>query len=121
MTQIQPGIGCYIQPYFLPLVIPFLLDKSGEHFDGKSRRRNFPLIQPGDISMEFPTLLKKYNFGANLIFNDIHADKTDSKNNILPPLVMSMALGYSLDRFEAFIGTLRRTGYTGDVSKNGQR
>ena len=67
--------------------------------------------------MEFPTLLNKYDFGANLISNDVRLQNVTRENNFLPPLVMSVAIGYPLDRFEAFVGSLRGSGYSGDVRK----
>ncbi|KAG7355507.1 hypothetical protein IV203_000193 [Nitzschia inconspicua] len=80
--------------------------EKGAHFDGKTRRRNYPLVQDGDIDMDFPLHLKKYDWGANLV----RVDATP----VLPPVVMSVAIGYSLDRFEAFVGSLRQV-YSGDV------
>ncbi|KAL3906502.1 MAG: hypothetical protein SGILL_009244, partial [Bacillariaceae sp.] len=78
--------------------------EKGEHFDGKTKGQNYPLIQKGDISLNFPTKLKKFDWGANEII-----DTTP-----LPPVVMSAAIGYPLDRFEAFVGSLRKF-YRGDV------
>ncbi|KAG7361786.1 family 2 glycosyl transferase [Nitzschia inconspicua] len=80
--------------------------EKGAHFDGKTRRRNYPLVQDGDIDVDFPLDLKKYDWGANLV----RVDTTP----VLPPVVMSVAIGYSLDRFEAFVGSLRQV-YSGDV------
>jgi hypothetical protein len=81
---------------------------AGAHFDGSTRRMNFPLIQKGEISMKFPAQLKKYDWGANLL-PDSEGDAS------LPPVVMSAAVGYPLDRFQAFVGSLRKF-YSGDVS-----
>jgi hypothetical protein len=79
--------------------------EKGEHFDGKTRGRNYPLIQKGDISMKFPKDLKKFDWGANEVLVN---------TTVLPPVVMSAAIGYPLDRFEAFVGSLRRY-YAGDI------
>ncbi len=79
------------------------------HFDGSKVGRNYPLVQSGDISMVFPKQLKKFDWGANLILDTV------KQNNTLPPVVMSAAIGYPLDRFQAFVGSLRKV-YSGDVS-----
>jgi hypothetical protein len=81
--------------------------EKGAHFDGSSRGRNYPLMQDGDVDWTFPSNLKKYDWGANLVGDD-SLDRPRT-------LVMSVAIGYSLDRFEAFVGSLRKV-YDGDVS-----
>jgi hypothetical protein len=81
--------------------------EKGAHFDGSTSGRNFPLIQEGDIPMTFPTKLKKYDWGANLM------GVSDSAK-LLPFMVMSAAVGYDLDRFQAFVGSLRKV-FAGDV------
>jgi hypothetical protein len=80
--------------------------EKGEHFSGKSRGRDYPLIQTGDITMTFPTLVKKYDWGANRV------DRAAMDYSRV--VVMSAALGYPLGRFKAFVGSLRRV-YSGDV------
>lgn len=82
--------------------------EKGAHFDGTSRGRNYPLVQEGDINWDFPATLKKYDWGANLVL------EKPGILSPLPPVVMSAAIGYSLDRFEAFVGSLRKV-YEGDV------
>jgi hypothetical protein len=82
--------------------------EKGAHFNGHTRGRNFPLIQEGDMAMTFPSNLKKYDWGANLVRD------SDGTQQQLPYMVMSAAIGYKLDRFKSFVGSLRHV-FAGDV------
>jgi len=101
--------------------------EKGAHFDGKHATKDNiqPLLQIKDIEgnahggpsvMDFPpsSTLKRYDFGANLVRMVGHLDPSKSILNSssifqgnLPPVVMSVALGYSLEHFETFVETLR--------------
>jgi hypothetical protein len=106
--------------------------EKGAHFNGKSGKDSIiPLLQLEDINnitdgspsvMDFPpsSMLKRYDWGANLVRMVGHLDPAatttpsaeDSQD--LPPVVMSVAIGYSLEVFVTFIESLREH-YFGDV------
>ena len=112
--------------------------EKGAHFDGKqsmSKENIQPLLQLEDINttsnggssiMDFPaySTLKRYDFGADLVTQlghldlSIYARKSLSTSQqgpqSLPPVVMSAAIGYSLEHFKTFVGSLRKH-YFGDV------
>jgi len=98
--------------------------EKGEHFDGnqsgnsKNNKNNNiqPLLELDDINktnpsiMDFPlsSTLKRFDWDGNLVVQE------QEHTTILPPVVMSAAIGYSLQYFKKFIGTLRKY-YAGDV------
>ena len=101
--------------------------EKGAHFDGThSSKKDRALLQVEDVIstaggpsiMDFPpsSTLPRYDFGANLVTMVDHLDPAASSGELqfLPPVVMSAAIGYSLEDFENFVGSLREH-YFGDV------
>jgi hypothetical protein len=100
--------------------------EKGAHFDGKQATKDHiqPLLQFKDIEksspsiMDFPpsSTLKRYDFGANHVTMVGHLDSNESNSSsrlekdsqVLPPLIMSAAIGYSLKDFENFVWSLRK-------------